>query len=85
MATITSTADLIPAGRIAGYRKAFAGWLAALGALLAAVQPLLPEGSDWARYVGLALAVLGAIGVRQLKNDVEPVEVQDTPGKHEAG
>lgn len=83
MATITSTADLIPRG-LAGYRKSIAAVVGLLGTVLAALQPLLPDGSDWARYVGIGIAVLGAVGVYLAKNDVEPVVVEDPPGLHEA-
>ena len=75
---IESTADLTPDG-FGGYRKAVAGFVALLGAILTAVQPMLPEGSDWARWVGLVIAACGAIGVFFAKNDVKPVAVQSSP------
>lgn len=71
---IRSTADLTPDG-ILGYAKALSGLVALLGTVLAAVQPSLPQDSQWARWVGLGIAVCGAFGVWALKNDVKPETV----------
>lgn len=72
--TIRSTADLTPDG-LAGYRKMFLAVVGLLGTILAAIQPLVLESEPWARWVGLGIAVCGAIGVLEVKNDVKPEEV----------
>lgn len=71
---IRSTADLVPDG-ILGYAKALSGFVSLLGAVLAVLQPSLPPDSEWARWVGLGVAVCGAFGVWALKNNVQPERV----------
>lgn len=80
---ITSTKQLIPDG-IAGYRKAISAVVGLLGTVLVAVQPSLPAGSDWARWVGIGIAVCGAVGVYLAANAVKatppaPVGTADGP------
>lgn len=75
---IRSTADLTPAG-LAGYRKAFMSVVSLLGTVLAAIQPMVLEDSPWARWIGIGIAVCGAIGVVGVKNDVQPEEVVVPP------
>ncbi len=75
---VTSTSDLIPAG-LAGYSKGISGFVGLLGAILASVQPFMVPDSEWARYVGLGIAVCGAIGVYLLANTVKPVTVVNGP------
>lgn len=67
---ITSTSNLTPAG-ILGYAKGIA---AAITAALVAVIPLLPEG-DWQQWAQIVVAVLGAIAVIAVPNQVKPVTV----------
>lgn len=71
---VKSTADLTPRG-LAGYSKGIASAAAALGAILAAVVPYVEPGSDWARWVGIGIAVLGVIATVAIPNPVEPVLV----------
>lgn len=71
---IKSTADLVPRG-LAGYSKGIASAAAALGAILAAVVPYVEPGSDWARWVGIGIAVCGVIATVMIPNPVEPVVV----------
>jgi len=71
---VKSTADLTPRG-IAGYSKGISSAIAALGAILAAVVPYVEPGSEWARWVGIGIAVCGALGTVLIPNPVEPVVV----------
>ena len=66
-----STKQLIPDG-IAKYRKAISAFVGLLGTVLVAVQPSLPVGSEWARWVGIGVAVCGAVGVYLAANAVKP-------------
>lgn len=75
---VTSTADLTPRG-IAGYSKGIASAAALLGAILAAVVPYVDPGSDWARWVGIGIAVCGVIATVVIPNPVEPVQVVTPP------
>lgn len=68
---ITSTAQLIPDG-LKGYSKAVAAFVSLLGTVLATIEPSLPAGSQWARWVGLAVAICGAVGVYLVPNAVKP-------------
>lgn len=73
---VKSTADLTPAG-LAGYAKSIGPIAGALGAILAAVVPYVEPGSDWARWVGIGIAVCGVIATIAIPNPVEPVTVVD--------
>lgn len=68
---ITSTAQLLPDG-LAGYRKAVIAVVGLLGTVLAVLEPTLPAGSQWARWVGLGVAICSAVGVYLAPNAVKP-------------
>lgn len=71
---ITSTADLEPDG-LAGYAKWIVAGIGFLGALLAFIEPYFPEGSDWARWLGIAIALCGWLGTYLVANVFKPVVV----------
>lgn len=52
---------------IAGHRKAIAGFLSALGGVLAVIASH-QEWGTWAQYAGIGVAVLGAAGVYRVPN-----------------
>jgi hypothetical protein len=77
--TVTSTADLTPAG-VLGYAKTIAGLVALV---LGAIAEFLPE--DWTKPVQAVIAVCGVIAVYALPNQVRAeavVDIDDEPGKH---
>lgn len=71
--TVTKTSQLTPDG-IAGVSKAISGFVGLLGTVLVAIQPSFPPGSDWARWVGVGIAVCGAIGVYLVSNTFKPIQ-----------
>lgn len=65
---ITSTKQLIPDG-VAGYAKFV---VSAISTVLVAVLPFLPIDGDVTRWVTIAIAILGSLGVLLFPNAVQP-------------
>lgn len=75
---IKSTADLTPDGLL-GYAKGIAAFATLLGTALAAIVPYLNPDSHWAQWVGLTIAVCGAVATVAVPNKVKPVVVDPGP------
>lgn len=71
---VTSTSDLTPDGW-AGYAKGIVAFAGLLGAALAIIIPYLDPTSDWARWVGGAVALCAWIGTIAVPNQVKPEAV----------